>query len=145
MAYANNITHRAWRVEDGEHGLDGTQAESGLLEPGTAQLWCAGKEFVREETVGDRVGKKRALYENFLIEVALLESLSEYERSMVADALVSRSCDANQVILREGNKSDNLFYLVLEGEVSSSTGTSLKTGDYFGQMEILKGSANHAY
>ncbi|KAK7250305.1 cilia and flagella associated protein [Aureococcus anophagefferens] len=44
-------------LEDGEHGLDGTQAESGLLEPGTAQLWCAGKEFVREETVGDRVGK----------------------------------------------------------------------------------------
>jgi len=44
-------------LEDGEHGLDGTQAESGLLEPGTAQLWCAGKEFVREETVVDRVGK----------------------------------------------------------------------------------------
>ena len=44
-------------LEDKENGLAGTQAESGLLEPGTAQLWCAGKEFVREETVADRVGK----------------------------------------------------------------------------------------
>jgi len=27
------------------------------LDPATAQLWCAGKEFVREELVKDRVGR----------------------------------------------------------------------------------------
>jgi len=42
---------------EGEEGLDGTQAQQGLLDPATAQLWCAGKEFVREELVRDRVGK----------------------------------------------------------------------------------------
>mmetsp|Transcript_19922 Transcript_19922/g.59351 ORF Transcript_19922/g.59351 Transcript_19922/m.59351 type:complete len:287 (+) Transcript_19922:169-1029(+) len=38
-------------------GLEGTQASQGLLDPATAQLWCAGKEFVREELVKDRVGR----------------------------------------------------------------------------------------
>lgn len=38
-------------------GLAGTQAENGLLDPASAQLWCAGKEFDRSETVRDRVGK----------------------------------------------------------------------------------------
>ena len=42
---------------EGEEGLEGTQAAQGLLDPATAQLWCAGKEFVREELVRDRVGK----------------------------------------------------------------------------------------
>lgn len=38
-------------------GLQGTQAQNALLEPETAQLWCAGKEFARDQTVGDRLGK----------------------------------------------------------------------------------------
>merc|ERR1719230_1638396 len=38
-------------------GLDGTPAQGGVLEPATASLWCAGREFVRGETVGDRLGK----------------------------------------------------------------------------------------
>jgi hypothetical protein len=38
-------------------GLAGTQAENGLLDPATAQLWCAGKEFDRADLVRDRVGK----------------------------------------------------------------------------------------
>lgn len=38
-------------------GLDGTQASNAILDPDTAQLWCAGKEFNRDQTVGDRVGK----------------------------------------------------------------------------------------
>mmetsp|Transcript_30312 Transcript_30312/g.90860 ORF Transcript_30312/g.90860 Transcript_30312/m.90860 type:complete len:286 (+) Transcript_30312:285-1142(+) len=42
---------------EGPEGLDGTQAAQGLLDPATAQLWCAGKEFVREELVKDRVGR----------------------------------------------------------------------------------------
>jgi len=40
-----------------EGGLDGTQAQGGVLEPDTATLWCAGREFVRGETVADRLGK----------------------------------------------------------------------------------------
>eukprot|EP00633_Aureoumbra_lagunensis_P000870 CAMPEP_0197287834 /NCGR_PEP_ID=MMETSP0890-20130614/4601_1 /TAXON_ID=44058 ORGANISM="Aureoumbra lagunensis, Strain CCMP1510" /NCGR_SAMPLE_ID=MMETSP0890 /ASSEMBLY_ACC=CAM_ASM_000533 /LENGTH=143 /DNA_ID=CAMNT_0042757993 /DNA_START=474 /DNA_END=905 /DNA_ORIENTATION=+ len=38
-------------------GLAGTQAEKALLDPTTAQLWCAGKEFNRATTVGQRLGQ----------------------------------------------------------------------------------------
>jgi hypothetical protein len=40
-----------------EGGLDDTPAQGGVLEPATATLWCAGREFVRGETVADRLGK----------------------------------------------------------------------------------------
>merc|ERR1719446_710916 len=42
---------------ESSEGLVGTQAGGGLLEPDTATLWCAGREFRRDQTVGDRLGK----------------------------------------------------------------------------------------
>lgn len=41
---------------EGEVGLEGTQAGSELLDEETAGLWMAGKEFRRDQVVGDRVG-----------------------------------------------------------------------------------------
>lgn len=40
-----------------EGTLAGTPADAAVLDEATAQLWCAGKEFVRDQTVGDRLGK----------------------------------------------------------------------------------------
>merc|ERR1719235_682048 len=47
----------ALEVAPHEGGLDGTPAQGGVLEPDTASLWCAGREFVRGELVSDRLGK----------------------------------------------------------------------------------------
>ncbi|CAM9780897.1 unnamed protein product, partial [Chrysoparadoxa australica] len=44
-------------IIEGEAGLGGTGAQAEVLDPDTAGLWLGGKEFRREETVGDRVGK----------------------------------------------------------------------------------------
>lgn len=44
-------------VIEGTDGLDGTQAGTELLDENTAGLWMAGKEFRRDQAVGDRVGK----------------------------------------------------------------------------------------
>lgn len=44
-------------VMEGTDGLDGTQAGTELLDENTAGLWMAGKEFRRDQAVGDRVGK----------------------------------------------------------------------------------------
>lgn len=41
---------------EGEYGLEGTQAGTELLDAETAGLWMAGKEFRRDQAVGDRVG-----------------------------------------------------------------------------------------
>lgn len=42
---------------EGGDGLEGTQAGTELLDAETAGLWMAGKEFRRDQAVGDRVGK----------------------------------------------------------------------------------------
>mmetsp|Transcript_26274 Transcript_26274/g.84991 ORF Transcript_26274/g.84991 Transcript_26274/m.84991 type:complete len:287 (+) Transcript_26274:1185-2045(+) len=39
-------------------GLAGTGADANLLDPNTAQLWCAGKEFDRATTLAQRLGSK---------------------------------------------------------------------------------------
>ncbi|OQR98902.1 hypothetical protein ACHHYP_07617 [Achlya hypogyna] len=40
-----------------EDALAGLQASQDLMDPATAELWWAGKQFFRDDTVGDRVGK----------------------------------------------------------------------------------------
>jgi hypothetical protein len=42
---------------EGEDGLGGTAAAQELLDVERATLWLAAKEFKRDQTVGDRVGK----------------------------------------------------------------------------------------
>ncbi len=42
---------------NGVEGLEGTGVANDILDAEDAQLWVAGKEFVKGETVGDRLGK----------------------------------------------------------------------------------------
>lgn len=42
---------------EGEDGLDGTSAGQELLDPNTAELWAASRNFDRSQTVGDRLGR----------------------------------------------------------------------------------------
>lgn len=44
-------------LEDGVDALAGQQASLDVLDPDTATLWMAGKEFQRGQTVGDRCGR----------------------------------------------------------------------------------------
>ena len=43
-------------VLEGEGGLEGTQVGAEMLDPNTATLWSAGKEFLRDQMVSDRLG-----------------------------------------------------------------------------------------
>lgn len=43
-------------IEDREE-ITGSAASADHLDPDSAELWWAGKEFLRDQTVGDRVGK----------------------------------------------------------------------------------------
>jgi len=42
---------------EGESGLDGTAAGAELLDPNTAELWAASRDFNRSQTVADRLGR----------------------------------------------------------------------------------------
>ncbi|KAF5393746.1 hypothetical protein D9757_000151 [Collybiopsis confluens] len=59
--------------------------------------------------------RRRTMYEGFLSSVTLLAGLSQAERSKIADALVSRTYEDGDVVVRQGEVGDTFFF-VEEGE-----------------------------
>lgn len=87
---------------------------------------------------------QRKKYEAFLAGVPILGSLTDWERSIIADALQDAEFKPGEVILRQGDAGNN-FYIVERGEcvASISNGVSAMEvkhygpGDYFGEIALL--------
>ncbi|EGW33552.1 camp-dependent protein kinase regulatory subunit [Spathaspora passalidarum NRRL Y-27907] len=84
---------------------------------------------------------RRLMYEDFLKGVKVLESLSDHERSKLADALWTEMYHAGDKIVTEGDQGEN-FYLIESGncDVYSQSGghlARLTKGDYFGEVALL--------
>jgi len=88
---------------------------------------------------------KRKTYESFLQSVPMLSSLDSYERLNIADALVSRSFDSGQCIIKEGEAADGMYFIE-DGEVMVTIRKSgremevkrLSKGMYFGEMALVE-------
>jgi cAMP-dependent protein kinase regulator len=90
----------------------------------------------------DAAFARRRMYENFLAEVPLLQSLTTYERSKVADALETVKFSNGSTIIKEGEPGENFFILESgSAEVyKAGNSTCLKAyskGDYFGELALL--------
>ncbi|KAK3078940.1 hypothetical protein LTR53_020619, partial [Teratosphaeriaceae sp. CCFEE 6253] len=59
----------------------------------------------------DSAFQRRRMYENFLDSVPLLNPLTPYERSKIADALETTKYSAGEVIIREGDVGDKFYIL----------------------------------
>nr|PNR30493.1 hypothetical protein PHYPA_026809 [Physcomitrium patens] len=83
---------------------------------------------------------RRDLYEEFLSNVPLLQSLDVYERSAIADVLEPEYFNVGESIIVEGTPGDK-FYLLVEGtaEAKTKNQTVMKysKGDYFGELALL--------
>jgi cAMP-binding proteins - catabolite gene activator and regulatory subunit of cAMP-dependent protein kinases len=85
---------------------------------------------------------RRRMYEGFLEEVPLLQSLTPYERSKIADTLESQKFPAGHTIIREGDPGYD-FYLLESGEAVAYRSDNdqpvkhYKKGDYFGELALL--------
>lgn len=84
---------------------------------------------------------RRIMYEDFLKDVKVLSSLSNHERSKLADALSTEMYHAGDVIIREGEQGEN-FYFIESGtcEVTKEGQgivAKLGKGDYFGEVALL--------
>jgi cAMP-dependent protein kinase regulator len=79
------------------------------------------------------------MYENFLATVPILSSLKPSERAKIADVLESRTFNAGEDVLREGEEGDE-FFLIESGSADAFKKVNgeevlVKTsgvGDYFG-------------
>ncbi|ORY68714.1 protein kinase A regulatory subunit [Pseudomassariella vexata] len=110
-------------------------AESGCT------LWALDRVTFRRILMESTFARRR-LYESFLEEVPLLQSLTPYERSKISDALETQRFPARSTIIREGDIGQS-FYLLEDGkceaykEGQSEPVKHYKKGDFFGELALL--------
>lgn len=94
--------------------------------------------------------KKRAQYESFLSTVPILSNMDHYERSKMADAVKETKVKNGEMIIKQGDQGD-VFYILVEGsaiatlnEQSGEAVMEYNSGDYFGELALLKGEPRAA-
>ncbi|CAF4524592.1 unnamed protein product [Rotaria sp. Silwood1] len=102
-------------------------------------LWVMGRQTFRK-LVLKHAYRKRQMYENFLRDLAILQSLTDYERSNVADALFPVEYDQNEIIIKQGDEGDRMFFIE-DGEcdiyMNGKFHKRIIKGDYFGELALL--------
>lgn len=99
-----------------------------------ATLWALDRVTFRSILM-EHTARKRRMYETFLGDVPLLESLEPRERAKIADALEERVYDEGSDVVVEGEKGKN-FFLVESGQ--AEVVRKYKNGDRMGEEEKLK-------
>eukprot|EP00128_Syssomonas_multiformis_P017607 Colp12_sorted_trinity150504_noHs@20802 len=109
-------------------------------------LWAVDRVTFRRILM-DTTFRKRKLYESFLAEVPILMSLTQHERSKVADALEPVEYADGETIVTQGDNNSECFYIIEDGTcvVKKVFGDSkeprevlrLSRGQYFGEIALL--------
>lgn len=103
-------------------------------------LWALDRLTFRRILLGGSF-KKRILYDEFLKSMPVLQSLTTYDRAKLADALDTEVYHPGQIIIREGDRGENFYFIEYgEAEVSKEGQgmiAHLKQGDYFGEVALL--------
>uniref|UniRef100_A0A6A7G8V8 Camp-dependent protein kinase regulatory subunit n=1 Tax=Hirondellea gigas TaxID=1518452 RepID=A0A6A7G8V8_9CRUS len=100
------------------------------------------------------LSSKRARYEEFLKDVAVLSSLDKYERAIVADALTEVEYQDGEYILTKGDPGDE-FFIISEGAADATKRLSddsekpevvmtMMVGDYFGELALINNAPRAA-
>ncbi|KAF7261629.1 hypothetical protein EG68_00996 [Paragonimus skrjabini miyazakii] len=110
------------------------------------RIWCMSRKAFRKFVLS-HASKQRRAFVKILHSVQMLQELSPYERMNLADALVKKTFQDNECIIREGDPGMEMFF-IMEGSVTvkkndgTGTGNSvtiskLGVGQYFGELALL--------
>lgn len=124
---------------------DGDTASKGLVELAKER---GGKDNITVVIVrlggdveNDERAKRLALKREVLARMPLFARLGDRELLRVMQSVEVRKYDNEQVVIREGDKGDELF-IVLSGKVTVSRGgevlTRLGAGEHFGEMALIR-------
>lgn len=117
-----------------------------------AVLWVLDRNCFNH-IVKDSAMRRRERYEEFLKNVPLLSDMDPYERSQLADALKTTVFEGGDYVIREGEMGDS-FYIIEEGTAKATKVLrpgqppeevkNYRTGDYFGELALLRGEPRAA-
>ncbi|CAD8171703.1 unnamed protein product [Paramecium pentaurelia] len=120
------------------------RAASIIVKSDKAILWQLDREtfnlIVKEASI-----KKRQQFENFLENWDLLKEIKDpYDRLKMSDALFEKQFKKGDIILQQGQKSNEIF-IVEQGRVGVNKNNQklfelTKLGDYFGDQSIVAGT-----
>ncbi len=124
---------------------DGDSASKGLVELAKER---GGKDNITVVIVrlggdveNDERAKRLALKREVLARMPLFARLSDRELLRVMQSVEVRKYEDGQLVIREGDKGDELF-IVLSGKVTISRGgevlTRLGAGEHFGEMALIR-------
>ncbi|CAD5124468.1 DgyrCDS12750 [Dimorphilus gyrociliatus] len=108
-------------------------------------LWAMDRNSFRRIVLKSTY-MKRKLYEELLDSVPMLKSLTEYERMSLADALVTKSYNDGDCIIKEGDQADGMYFIE-DGKVKVLVDHKGKgpeevarqsKGKYFGEMALVE-------
>jgi len=109
------------------------------------KMWKIDRESYRKILMGSTI-RKRSTYESHLAKVKILESLDQWERLIIADALEPEAFQDGQVVVQQGDQGDEFFIIMeglasvtqcpAEGEQTKEVG-QLGPSDYFGEIALL--------
>jgi len=103
-------------------------------------LWQLDRDTFNH-IVKEAAQKKRQRYDAFLSKVPLLGSMDAYERSQLADALISETYESGKTIVNQGDSGDT-FYIIEEGDAAATKNgvevMSYGAGDYFGELALIR-------
>eukprot|EP00002_Diphylleia_rotans_P033499 TRINITY_DN7130_c0_g1_i1.p2 TRINITY_DN7130_c0_g1~~TRINITY_DN7130_c0_g1_i1.p2 ORF type:complete len:1117 (+),score=203.68 TRINITY_DN7130_c0_g1_i1:4043-7393(+) len=117
----------------------------------TRVLRVSSETFTRqmgpcEDILRSNIMHYKRIYETFLEEVAILSSLTSFERQRVAEYLQPMSYNANDHVITQGEAGDR-FYIIEQGtavaiQTPPNGGVAIQVmvynkGDYFGEIALL--------
>lgn len=123
----------------------GTPRAATVKAKSDVKLFGLDRHCYRRILMGNTIRKRRQ-YEEFLGKIPLLESLDQWERLMVADALEETTFNDGDVIMTQGERGND-FFIILEGKarcLQTPSGQEeqkqvglLGPSDYFGEIALM--------
>jgi len=116
-----------------------------VVAKGDSVCWMLDRDTFNN-IVKEAAVKRRSRYMTFLEKVTLIQSIDEYQRSQIADALKSETHKKGDMIVKQDEPGDK-FYILEEGALYATKTTAgegekrvmdYKAGDYFGELALLK-------
>ncbi|XP_023162793.1 cAMP-dependent protein kinase type II regulatory subunit isoform X1 [Drosophila hydei] len=106
-------------------------------------LWAMDRQTFRRILLKSAF-KKRKMYEELLNSVPMLKALQNYERMNLADALVTKTYENGERIIKQGDAADGMYFIE-EGTVSVRMDqdndeieiSQLGKGQYFGELALV--------